>query len=394
MARRDFYEILGVPRTASAEEIKKAYRKLAMQYHPDRNPGNKQAEEKFKEAAEAYEVLSDPEKRRRYDQFGHDGMRGTDFRPFTNVEDIFSTFSDIFGGVGFGGSVFDEVFGRTTGSTRQRQRSTQVGQPGSDLKVRLKLTLEEVASGVEKKIKIKKMIVCESCRGSGAKSSSSRITCPVCSGTGELRQVSRSVFGQFVNITTCHNCGGEGRIIKDPCPTCKGEGRVQGESTVKISIPAGVSDGNYLTLRGEGNAGIRGGPAGDVIVLIEVEPHEVFTRNNDDVILDLLISFPEAALGAEVEVPTLSGRAKLKIEPGTQSGRILRMREKGIPHLNSYGRGDQLVRVNVWVPTKLNAQERALLRQLEDCENINPKEGDKSAHSDKSFFDRMKKAFS
>ncbi len=393
MTKRDFYEILGVNRKASQDEIKKAYRKLAMQFHPDRNPGNKQAEEKFKEAAEAYEVLSDQEKRRRYDQFGHEGMRGTDFRPFTNVDDIFSTFGDIFGQSGFGGSVFDEMFGRASG-TSQRQRRTSIGQPGSDLKLRLKLSLEEVASGVEKKLKIKKFLICDTCRGSGAKSSSSRITCPVCSGTGEVRQVSRSVFGQFVNISTCNNCGGEGKIIKDPCLTCRGDGRVQGEATVKVQIPAGVNDGNYISLRGEGNAGIRGGQPGDVIVIIEVESHEVFTRNNDDVVLDLLVSYPEAALGAEVEVPTLNGRAKLKIDPGTQSGRILRMREKGIPHLNSYGRGDQLVRVNVWVPTKLSSAEKNLLKELANAENISPKEGDKSAHSDKSFFERMKKAFS
>jgi molecular chaperone DnaJ len=392
MAKKDFYQILGVERNASQDEIKKAYRKLALQYHPDRNPGNKQAEEKFKEAAEAYEALGDPEKRRRYDQFGHEGMRGTDFRPFTNVEDIFSQFGDIFGQTGFGGSVFDEMFGRSS-SRQQGTRRTSVGQPGSDLKVRLKLTLEEIAAGAEKKLKIKRYHVCETCRGVGAKSSSSYITCPICSGTGEHRQVSRSVFGQFVNISTCSNCGGEGKIVKDPCPTCRGEGRVQGESTIKVQIPAGVSEGNYISLRGEGNAGVRGGQAGDVIVMIEVEPHEVFTRNNDDVVLDLLISYPEAALGAEVEVPTLNGRAKLKIEPGTQSGRILRMRDKGIPHLNAYGRGDQLVRVNVWVPTKLNAKERELLRELATSDNVNPKEGDKSAHSDKSFFGRMKRAF-
>lgn len=394
MAKRDFYEILGVERKASAEEIKKAYRKLALKYHPDRNPGNKEAEEHFKEAAEAYEALSDPEKRRRYDQFGHEGMRGTDFRPFTNVDDIFSTFGDIFGQSGFGGSVFDEMFGRTSGSGTRQRRSNQSGQPGSDLKLRLKLSLEEVATGVEKKLKIKKQVLCSTCRGSGAKSSSSRITCPVCSGSGEIRQVSRSVFGQFVNISTCNNCGGEGKIIRDPCLSCQGDGRVPGEATVKVQIPAGVNDGNYISLRGEGNAGLRGGQPGDVIVIIEVEPHEVFTRNNDDVVLDLLISYPQAALGSEIEVPTLGGRAKLKIDPGTQSGRILRMRDKGIPHLNSYGRGDQLVRVNVWVPTKLSSKEKSLLKELDDQENINPKEGDKSAHSDKSFFERVKRAFS
>ncbi len=392
MAKKDFYDILGVGRQASQDEIKKAYRKLALQYHPDRNPGNKQSEEKFKEAAEAYEALGDPDKRRRYDQFGHDGMRGTDFRPFTNVEDIFSQFGDIFGQTGSGGSVFDEMFGRT-GRGPQRQRHTSVGQPGSDLKITLKLTLEEIAAGAEKKLKIKRYHVCSSCNGAGAKSSSSRITCPVCSGAGEIRQVSRSVFGQFVNISTCANCGGEGKINKDPCLTCHGDGRVQAESTLKVQIPAGVSEGNYISLRGEGNAGIRGGQPGDVIAMIEVESHEVFTRNNDDVVLDLLISYPEAALGSEVEVPTLNGRAKLRIEPGTQSGRILRMRDKGIPHLNAYGRGDQLVRVNVWIPTKLSAQEKNSIRDLANSENVNPKEGDKSAHSDKSFFERMKKAF-
>jgi molecular chaperone DnaJ len=390
MAKRDYYEVLGVSRTASADEIKKAYRKLAMQYHPDRNPGNKEAEEKFKEAAEAYEALGDADKRQRYDQFGHDGMRGTDFRPFTDVNDIFSTFGDIFGG-GFGGSIFDEMFGGGQGRGRQRSSGPV---PGSDLKVRLKLSLEEIAAGVDKKLKIKKWKRCDTCGGSGARSSEGTATCPVCKGSGEVRQVSRSVFGQFVNIATCANCGGEGRVVKEPCKACSGDGRVQGESTIKVSIPAGVSEGNYIPLRGEGNVGRRGGGAGDIIVVIEEEPHGVFTRNGNDVLLDLLVSFPEAALGADVEVPTLTGRAKIKIEPGTQSGRILRMRDKGIPHLNSFGRGDQLVRVNVWIPTKLNEQERQLLRQLAGGDNLSPKQGDTSAHSDKSFFGRVKKTFS
>ena len=389
MAKQDYYEILGVSRTASQDEIKKAYRKMALQHHPDRNPGNKDAEERFKQAAEAYEVLSDPAKRQRYDQFGHDGMRGTDFRPFTDVNDIFSTFSDIFGG-GFGGSIFDEMFG---GTGRQRQRrGTQVA--GSDLKLRLALSLEEVATGVEKKLRVRKWKTCDTCTGSGARSAGSTTTCPVCNGTGEIRQVSRSVFGQFVNIATCQNCGGEGTVIREPCQTCKGDGRVQGETTIKVTIPAGVSEGNYIPLRGEGNEGRRGGPAGDLIVVIDEQPHKVFVRNGDDVVLDLLVSFPEAALGADVEVPTLTGRAKLKVEPGTQSGHILRMREKGIPHLNSYGRGDQLVRVNVWVPRRLSAQDKALLKQLADSESLRPREGDTSANSDRSFFARVKKAFS
>jgi molecular chaperone DnaJ len=390
MPKRDYYEVLGVGRNAPIDEIKKAYRKMAMQYHPDRNPGNKEAEEKFKEAAEAYEVLGEPEKRRRYDQFGHEGMRGTDFRGFTDVNDIFSTFGDIFGG-GFGGSIFDEMFGG--GQARGRSRSGGAA-PGSDLKVRLKLTLEEIATGVEKKLKLKKWKTCDTCHGGGTSSSRGMTTCPVCNGSGEIRQVSRSVFGQFVNITTCANCHGEGKVIKEPCATCHGEGRVQGESTIKVNIPAGVGEGNYIPLRGEGNVGRRGGPTGDIIVVIEEEPHALFTRNGEDVILDLLLSFPEAALGAEIEVPTLTGRAKLKIEPGTQSGRILRMRDKGIPRLNSFGRGDQLVRVNVWVPTALSTQDRQLLKQLSQSDNITPKEGDKSANSEKSFLGRVKKAFS
>ena len=388
MPKRDYYEVLGVGRNASPEEIKKAYRKLALQFHPDRNPGNKDAEEKFKEAAEAYEVLGDAQKRQRYDQFGHEGMRGTDFRPFTDVNDIFSTFGDIFGG-GFGGSIFDEMFG-----TQTRQRRGSAASAGSDLKIRLKLTLEEISTGVEKKLKIKKWKTCDTCGGTGARSSQGMITCPVCKGTGEIRQVSRSVFGQFVNIATCQNCNGEGKVIKEPCQTCRGDGRVQGETTIKVSIPAGVTDGNYIPLRGEGNVGKRGGPPGDIIVLIEEEPHSIFTRNGDDVILDLLVSYPEAALGADVEVPTLTGRAKLRVEPGTQSGKVLRMRDKGIPHLNSFGRGDQLVRVNVWVPTTLTGSERAQISQLADLDHVNPKEGDKSANSDKSFFRRVRKAFS
>lgn len=389
MAKQDYYKILGVERNASQDELKKAYRKMALQHHPDRNPGNKEAEERFKEAAEAYEVLSDSDKRRRYDQFGHEGIRATDHRGFTDVNDIFSAFGDIFGG-GFGGSIFDEMFGQ---GGRQRQRASSV-TPGSDLKIRLKLNLEEIATGVEKRIKVRKWKPCDTCNGTGARSSSSTTACPVCHGTGEVRQVTRSAFGQFINVTTCANCGGEGHIIKEPCLACHGEGRVQGETTLKVAVPAGVSEGNYIPLRGEGNSGRRGGPTGDLIVVIEEEPHSVFMREGNDVILDLLVSYTEAALGAEIEVPTLTGRAKLRIDPGTQSGRILRMRDKGIPNLNSFGRGDQLVRVNVWIPTKLTSQEKALLKQLGQSENINPKEGDTSANSAKSFFARVRKAFS
>ncbi len=390
MAKRDFYEVLGVPRNASPDDIKKAYRQMALKYHPDRNPGNKEAEEKFKEAAEAYEVLSDAEKRQRYDMHGHEGLRGTNYHDFTDVNDVFSAFSDIFSG-GFGGTIFDEMFG---GAQRGRRRSGgQHGQPGSDLRVRLPLTLEEIATGVEKKLKVKRQKKCDTCNGSGARTSAGKATCPQCNGTGELRQVSRSMFGQFVNITTCPTCEGEGRIVKDPCPACRGEGRVAGESTIKVTVPAGVSEGNYIPLQGQGNAGRRGGPAGDLIVVIEELPHSHFRRNGDDIIYDLLISYPSAVLGAEVEIPTLTGKAKLVIEPGTPPGRMLRMRERGIPHLNSYGRGDQLVRVNIWVPTKLNGREKELLKELATSEHMSPNE-DERRNADRSFFDKVKDAFS
>ncbi|MGB2868374.1 MAG: molecular chaperone DnaJ [Bacteroidota bacterium] len=390
MAKRDFYEILGLARSASTDEIKKAYRQMAMKFHPDRNPGNKEAEEKFKEAAEAYEVLSDPEKRQRYDQFGHDGLRGTNYHDFTDINDVFSTFGDIFGG-GLGGSIFEDVFGG--GGQRNRRRQAQHGQPGSDLKVRLPLSLDEIAAGVEKKIKVRRQKKCDVCNGSGAKSSTGKSVCPQCNGSGELRQVSRSMFGQFVNITTCPTCEGEGRIVKEPCLACHGEGRVQGESTIKVTVPAGVSEGNYIPLQGQGNAGRRGGPAGDLIVAIEEEPHEHFKRNGDDIIYDLYISFPNAALGGQVEIPTLTGKAKLTIDAGTPSGRLLRMRERGIPRLNGYGRGDQLVRVNVWVPSRLNPEEKELLKELSAMEHMTPNEEDRQ-QSDRTFFDKVKDVFS
>ena len=372
MAKRDYYEILGVQKNASIDDVKKAYRKLAMQFHPDRNPGNKQAEEKFKEATEAYEVLSDQDKRSRYDRFGHEGVRqGADFHDWTNTNanDIFSVFNDIFGG-GFGGSIFDDIL---AGGTRARSRGgSSAGERGSDLKISVKLTLEEIASGVEKKIKIKRQEKCPTCSGSGAKAGSGLSTCPTCGGSGEIRKATRTMFGQFVNIVQCSTCGGMGKIIKEPCPTCSGAGRVNGEATVKVKIPPGVSEGNYLTLRGEGNTGRRGGPSGDLIVLIEEAPHQHFKRDGDDVIYELDLSFPEAALGSEVEVPTLIGRAKLKIEPGVQSGKILRMRERGLPRLNSYGRGDELVTINIYTPTKLSQHEKDLLKELGNSASIKP----------------------
>ncbi len=369
MAKKDYYEVLGVEKSATQEEIKKAYRKMAMQFHPDRNPGNKDAEEKFKEAAEAYEVLSNEEKRGKYDRFGHSGLKGDpDFHGFSNVNDIFSHFSDIFSGSFGGSSIFDDFFGGSQSQQRSRQRST--GQPGSDLKITLKLTLEEIATGTTKKVKIKKFNKCTVCNGSGAKNSSSFKTCSICNGSGEVRQVSRSIFGQFVNIAPCNNCGGTGKIISEPCTNCSGDGRVQDETTIKINVPAGIFDGNYMTLRGEGNMGKNGGPAGDIIVLFEELPHEFFTRDNDNVIYELFISYTEAVLGTEVEVPTLNGRAKLKIESGIQPGKFLKMREKGIQHLNNHGAGDQLVKVNIHVPRNVTAKEKDMLKELLKMPNL------------------------
>lgn len=386
-SKRDYYEVLGVQRNASVDEIKKSYRKLALQFHPDKNPDNKESEEKFKEATEAYEVLSDQPKRQRYDQFGHQGMRGgSDFHQYQDVNDIFSHFGDIFGGSG--GSIFEEMFG---GQQRRRgPRST--GETGSDLRIRLKLTLEEIASGVEKKLKIKKWKSCSVCSGHGAKPGSSKATCPQCEGTGELRQVSRSMFGQFVNIAACAFCGGTGQIIKEKCRTCDGEGREQGESTIKITVPAGVSEGNYMTLQGQGNAGRRGGHAGDVIVEFTEEKHDSFIRSGDDIVYNALISYPDAVLGADVEIPTLTGKANIRIDSGTMPGKMLRMKDKGIPHLNAYGRGDQLIQVQIWVPHKINSREKELLKELSDSEHINPSEEEKS--KSKSLFDKMKNVFS
>lgn len=398
--KRDYYEILGVEKSASVDEIKKAYRKLAMQFHPDRNPGNAEAEEKFKEATEAYEVLSDTDKRARFDRFGHQGMRQNDYGHYQNTEDIFSHFSDIFSGMG-GGSIFDQFFGGGQGGMR-----TQAGpERGSDLQIRLGLTLEEIAVGVEKTIKVRHFRKCGTCSGSGAKAGSTPTTCQTCGGAGQVRQVRSMGFGQFVNVGPCPTCSGTGSIIKEKCPTCSGEGRVQEESTLKVKIPAGVSDGNYLTLGGQGHTGRRGGAAGDAIVVIEELEHDMFVRDGDDVILDLDITFPQAALGAEVEVPTLTGRAILKIAGGIRSGTILRMRDKGIQHLNRNGKGDQLVRVHIVTPTKISKSERELIEKLSHEDNFKASvKGEQkaksgktksSAHSEKEgVFDGIKSMFS
>jgi molecular chaperone DnaJ len=377
MSKRDYYEVLGVEKTASKDDLKKAYRKLAMQYHPDRNPDDKSAEDKFKEAAEAYEILSNDDKRANYDKFGHAGIRGGQ-QGFSDINDIFSHFSDIFGGA----SIFDDFFG---GGQRNRSRRRGSGTPGSDLRVTLQLTLEEIAEGLTKKIKIRKQVKCHECNGSGAEAGTSKSTCPVCHGTGEVKTVSRSVFGQFVNITQCSNCNGEGSVIDKPCKKCMGDGRIHEETTVSIDVPAGVSEGNYMTMRNEGNAGKRGGSAGDLIVVFKEIPHEFFAREDDDILYDLHVSYPEAALGAEVEVPTLNGKAKLKIESGTPSGKLLKMRDKGLKHLNHSGRGDQIVRINIAVPKKLNTKEKELLKELLNSPNIKSSSGSE----EKNFFKRF-----
>lgn len=385
---RDYYEILGVEQRASADELKKAYRKLALKYHPDRNSGDKAAEGKFKEAAEAYEVLSDDNKRARYDRFGHAGVRGNGASGspgFQDINDIFGAFSDIFGS---GGSIFDEVFG---GQTRSRRRTG--GRPGSDLRIKLPLTLEEIAEGTEKKIKVRKYTTCETCSGKGVENEADGYAmCDTCSGTGEVRHVTRSVFGQFVNVQPCPNCRGEGRIILHKCESCLGDGRVKSEETIPVKVPPGVLEGHYLTLRGAGNAGMRGGESGHLRVEIQELPHEDFIRDGLDIYHELFLSFPDATLGVEAEVPTLKGRARLQIDPGVQSGKILRMRERGIPDLESSRRGDQMVRVHVWTPTGLTDEERETIEGMRTSESFIP---DPPMDRDqRSFFSRVKDVFS
>lgn len=387
MSKRDYYEILGVGKDASEAEMKKAYRKLAMKYHPDRNKGDASAEEKFKEAAEAYEVLRDPQKKARYDQFGHAGVNGqggfgggVEF----DVEDIFSRFGDIFGGGFFG----EDIFGG--GRSRSRGGRRQPGTPGSDMKIRMPLTLEEIAFGTEKTLKIKKQITCATCDGSGAASNSDFETCGTCNGMGEVRQVTRTMLGQMVNVQACPTCQGEGRIIKNKCKACNGEGREKGEETIKVSIPSGVSNGNYITLRGQGNAGRRGGQSGDLIVLIEEKEHEDFIREGNNIYYDLGLSIPDAILGSEQEVPTLKGKAKLKIDAGTQPGKLLRMRGKGIIGLNNSGEGDQFVRVNVYMPKDLTSEEKKAIESLKDSENF---DASNQTKEEKSFFSKMKDVF-
>lgn len=381
----DYYDILGVDRNADADTLKRAFRDQALKHHPDRNPDNPEAEQKFKEAAQAYEVLSDPQKRQQYDRFGPAGVQGNGGpgpTGFHDVNDIFSAFSDIFGGRG---TIFDEMF---AGQRRERRRPGG----GSDLRITLPLTLEEISEGVEKKIKVRKFLACESCEGTGAEGGEAGYAiCSSCNGTGEIRQVSRSVFGQFINVRPCQVCRGEGRVLRTPCAACGGEGRLKGEETISVHVPQGVREDNYLTMRGAGNAGVRGGPAGALRIEIKEEPHEHFMRDGLDIFHDLYISFPQAALGAAVEVPTLTGRARLQLDPGVQSGKILRMRGKGLPELQGTRRGDEMVRVHVWTPERLTDEERDLLGGLLGAESFRPRPDRQDRH--KSFFSKVKDVF-
>jgi molecular chaperone DnaJ len=384
MAKRDYYEILGVSKDAGKDEIKKAYRKMALKYHPDRNPEDSEAEHKFKEAAEAYEVLSNDEKRHRYDRFGHDGVKNgfsggaSGFGGGMSVEDIFEHFGDIFGGFGssFGGG----------GSTRRHRRVNR----GSDLRIKVKLTLAEMAQGTRKKIKVHKYVACSACNGTGARNGSSYSTCRTCGGTGQVTRVSNTFLGQMQTSSTCPTCGGEGQIIDERCPVCNGNGIVKDYEVITVDIPAGVAEGMQLSLSGKGNAAARGGIAGDLIILVQEEPHESLKRDGNNLLYDLYISFPEAALGTTVQVPTLTGKAKVKIPPGTQPGKVLRLKGKGFPDVNGYGTGDLLINLNVWTPKDLSSEEKSMMEKLMDSHNFKPNPSAK----DRSFFDRMREYFS
>ena len=382
--KRDYYEVLGVSKSATPEELKKAYRKLALQYHPDRNPGDKEAEEKFKEAAEAYEVLSNPEKRQRYDQFGFAGMSGAGgySGQGMSMDDIFSQFGDLFADFGLG-SFFSGGFG---GGSRS---GSTVRQRGSNIRVKVKLSLQDIEKGVKKKIKVNKYIPCDHCHGSGSENGETE-TCPTCKGRGQVLRTVSSLFGQMQTASTCPTCGGTGKVIKNKCTHCHGDGIVKGEEVIEIDIPAGVGEGMQLTLRGKGGAGPQNGISGDLLVLIEEEPHPDFERDGSNLIYNLFISVTDAILGTDAEVPTVSGKVRVKIAPGTQSGKVLRLRGKGLPNVNSYGTGDLLVNVNVWIPKKVSKEEEKVLQGLSKSENFKPNPTD----DDRSFFKKLRDYFS
>ena len=388
MAKRDYYEVLGVDKSASAEDIKKAYRKMAIKYHPDKNPGDKEAEEKFKEAAEAYSVLSDADKKARYDQFGHSGVEGAgpDFSGgFGNLNDILN---DLFGGAfggGFGGfSGFGGGFGGQRGQRQQRVFR------GRDIRVRVKLTLEEIAKGVEKEISIEKNVPCTECGGKGAKNSSDIKTCPGCQGTGQVQRVVNSFLGQTVTYSTCQQCGGEGKIITNPCRSCNGTGLVRKRETIKVKIPAGVEAGMQLTLQGEGHAAKNNGINGDLLVVIEEQEHANLKREGNNLYYTKVISVVDAMLGAEVNIPCLDGGYKIKVDPGTQSGEVVRLRGRGLPSVNGYGgTGDLYVKIAVWIPKKLNKEEKEIIESLREKEAFKPN----PSKEDKGFFDKLKDLF-
>jgi molecular chaperone DnaJ len=377
MAKRDYYDVLGVTKNATEDEIKKAYRKMAMKYHPDKNQGDKAAEEKFKEAAEAYDVLGNASKKQKYDQFGHAGFSaggGGGHGDFSSMDDIFSAFGDIFGGGGFGG-----------GSGRGGRRVNR----GSNLRIKVKLDLNEILNGVEKKIKVNKYVSCVPCKGTGAQNGSGFSNCNTCRGTGQVTRVVQTMLGQMQTASTCPSCGGEGQIIKEKCKSCYGDGIVKGEEVISINIPAGVAEGMQLSMQGKGNAAARGGVPGDLLIVVEEAEHPTLKRDGNNLLYNLFISVPEVILGTSAEINTLDGKAKIKIEPGTQSGKVLRLRGKGLPNINGYEKGDLLVNVNVWTPQTLNKEEKQLLEKLRDSENFKPNPSQK----ERGFFSRMKEYF-
>jgi molecular chaperone DnaJ len=383
MAKRDYYEVLGVSKSADAAELKKAYRKLAVQFHPDRNPDDKAAEDKFKEAAEAYEVLSDPDKKAKYDRYGHaavDGQGGFSGGGMT-MDDIFNQFGDVFGDSGFG-SFFG---GGGGGAASGRQR----GQKGTNLRIKVSLTLEEIAHGVHKKIKVKKEVACDTCNGSGAKDSGSVKVCNTCGGNGVVRQVRNTFLGQMQTTVTCPTCNGSGKIISSFCGGCKGSGTSHGEETIDIDIPAGVEAGMQLSMRTRGNAGQKGGPAGDLIINIEEKEHEFLQRDGQNILFEQFLSFADASIGTQVEVPTLDGKVRIKIPPGTQSGKIFRLQDKGLPTVQGYGKGDQLIHVNVWTPKKLTQEERDLLEKMRTMPNFTPS----PQKSDRTLYEKLRDYF-
>ena len=377
MAKKDYYQILGVQRNASPEDIKKAYRKIALKYHPDKNPNDPTAGDKFREAAEAYEVLSNPEKKQQYDRFGHEGMQGQRARASQmDMEDIFSQFGDVFGG----GNPFEGFF---QGSAQKNVRK------GSNLRIKLKLTIQEIANGVEKKVKVKRYTVCQACKGNGAQNGTALSTCHTCKGSGQVRRVANTILGQVMTSGNCPTCKGAGQSIKTPCSVCRGEGRVHQEEVVRINIPAGVSQGMQLSMAGKGHVPPQGGIPGDLIIVIEEQEDELLKREGDNIHYQLHISFIEAALGSETEVPTIWGKVKINLAPGTQSGQILRLRGKGIKNVEGYGTGDQLIHIQVWTPKKLTTEEKATLASLKDSPNFIPN----PSKQEKSFFEKIKSLF-